>query len=161
MLGVAITLLFSTQMALAAPAEQTAGTGTVTIVTGSDPAGTTGFFYFGQLGSFTQDDGQSQTFSNVTPGTYDVYQSVQAGWVLDISCVGGSNAPLNNGATIPAQRAGRYPSTEEVLSTLGVVDHTSVTGSPPSRCGSSTLSWRPWLLTITAFAQSRIGAQER
>lgn len=28
---------------------------------------------------------------------------------------------LNNGATIPAQRAGRYPSTEEVLSTLGVV----------------------------------------
>ncbi|MCB9434716.1 MAG: hypothetical protein H6668_22365 [Ardenticatenaceae bacterium] len=100
LLGAAIALLFSTQMAFAAPAEQTAGTGTVTIVTASDPTGTTGFFYFGQLGSFTQDDGQSQTFSNLTPGTYDIYQSVQAGWVLDISCVGGSNTPLNNGTTI-------------------------------------------------------------
>lgn len=63
--------------------------GSITLVTTSDPAGTPDFYYFGALGSFTQNDGQSKVSDNLLPGNYQVYQSVWAGWTLDISCTGG------------------------------------------------------------------------
>lgn len=60
-------------------------TGTLTVLTTSDPAGLTGFFYYGDFGTFTHDDGDSKTGS-VTPGTINVYQSLQTGVALDIDC---------------------------------------------------------------------------
>ena len=71
--------------------------GSITIVNATVPAGGTGFFYFGSLGSFTLDDGQSHQAANVAPGNYDVYQDVPAGWQLSISC-DGSSTPLGTGA---------------------------------------------------------------
>ncbi|MCP4427795.1 MAG: hypothetical protein GY803_25210, partial [Chloroflexi bacterium] len=63
------------------------GVGSITIVNATTPPGGTGFFYFGDLGSFLLDDGQSQQATNLAPGDYSVYQDVPAGWQLNISCV--------------------------------------------------------------------------
>jgi hypothetical protein len=73
--------------------------GSITLVTHSDPAGTPDFYYFGGLGSFTQNDGQSKVSDNLLPGDYQVYQSVWAGWTLDISCDGG-DVEIGNGTII-------------------------------------------------------------
>ncbi|MCB9431291.1 MAG: hypothetical protein H6668_04820 [Ardenticatenaceae bacterium] len=73
--------------------------GSITLVTTSDPAGTSDFYYFGGLGSFTQNDGDSKVSDNLLPGDYQIYQSVWAGWTLDISCSGG-NVEIGNGDII-------------------------------------------------------------
>lgn len=73
--------------------------GSITVVTSSDPAGATGFFYFGGVGSFTQDDGQSRVADNLLPGSYQIYQSVPAGWTVNISCTG-ADVTVGNGNVI-------------------------------------------------------------
>ncbi len=95
--------------------------GSITIVNATVPAGGTGFFYFGSLGSFTLDDGQSHQATNVVPGNYDVYQDIPAGWQLDISCVGGSSTPLGTGAVTIHLGAG-----EDIVCTF---TNTDVAGS--------------------------------
>ncbi len=71
-------------------------TGTLTVATTSDPAGLTGFYYYGGLGEITQDDGQSTTGS-VTPGTINVYQSLPLGFALDIDCGAAPATLIDNG----------------------------------------------------------------
>ncbi|MEM7118874.1 MAG: hypothetical protein AAF614_41035 [Chloroflexota bacterium] len=63
--------------------------GSITIVTATSPAGGSGVFYFGSLGSFTLDDGQSRLSDNLLPGDFTILQSIPAGWTLSVSCTGG------------------------------------------------------------------------
>ena len=79
-------------------------TGSITLVTSSDPAGAVDFFYFGGLGSILLDDGESHQ-ENRVPGDYQVYQSLPAGWVVDISCTGG-NVEIGEGNVIIHLAAG-------------------------------------------------------
>ncbi|MCP4379325.1 MAG: isopeptide-forming domain-containing fimbrial protein [bacterium] len=59
-------------------------TGTIIINKVTDPAGAPDQFDFtGALGDFTLTDGGSQTFNTLQIGTYDVTESVPAGWSLD------------------------------------------------------------------------------
>lgn len=71
-----------------------AGSGTIRIVKQTNPAGGTGFSFTESItpsGAFTLDDGGTQTFSGVAPGTYTVGEndpsSSPSGYTLaDISC---------------------------------------------------------------------------
>jgi len=66
-----------------------AGTGTVIIAKESAPAGGSGFGFTGTLtpGSFSLNDGGTQTFASVTPGTYTVTEDAVAGWTIgDVAC---------------------------------------------------------------------------
>ncbi|MCP4423978.1 MAG: hypothetical protein GY803_05770, partial [Chloroflexi bacterium] len=72
----------------------------ITIVNATVPAGGAGFFYFGDLGNFTLDDGQNQQVNDLLPGDYAVFQDVPAGWVVDISCVGGDSTVVDNSVTV-------------------------------------------------------------
>ena len=74
--------------------------GSITIVNATTPAGGSGFFYFGGLGTFSLDDGQSQFADNRLPGDYTVLQTVPAGWTLSVSCSGGDVTLLAEGVTI-------------------------------------------------------------
>ncbi|MCP4424418.1 MAG: hypothetical protein GY803_08010, partial [Chloroflexi bacterium] len=74
--------------------------GSITIVNATVPAGGAGFFYFGDLGGFTLDDGQNQQVNDLLPGDYAVFQDVPAGWVVDISCVGGDSTIVDNSVTV-------------------------------------------------------------
>jgi hypothetical protein len=66
-----------------------AGTGTIIIVKESTPSGGTGFAFSETVtpGAFSLDDGQTRTFSGVTPGTFTVSEDAASGWTLgDVSC---------------------------------------------------------------------------
>lgn len=71
----------------------TPGTGTIVIAKETFPAGATGFQFTDDItpGTFTLDDGQTRTFTNVTPGTYSVSEDdpseTPGGFTLaDVSC---------------------------------------------------------------------------
>ena len=75
--------------------------GSITIVKETNPAGGTGFDFSGDLGNFTLNDGDNQTFTDLDAGDYDVTEDVPAGWNLDsVICTGGDSTPINNGVTI-------------------------------------------------------------
>lgn len=98
-----IVMLFAIMgMALfvVSPAQAQGGTGSITIVSSTDPAGTTGVFFFTGLGSFTLDDGQSHVYSNLAAGNYDLFQSVDPGWEVSVDCGSASVTPLNNGVQV-------------------------------------------------------------
>lgn len=82
-------------------------TGTIRIVKSTSPAGGTGFSFTdnipGSTHAFTLDDGGTQTFANVTAGTYTVTEGFVAGYSLtDVSCDDGDSTgnPFNRTATI-------------------------------------------------------------
>lgn len=81
-------------------AYQATGVGSITIINATVPTGGTGFFYYGDLGSFFLDDGQSHQDNSVAVGDVVVQQSIPAGWQLQIGCVGGSTTPFADGVTI-------------------------------------------------------------
>ncbi|MEZ4514163.1 MAG: hypothetical protein R3C62_20000 [Chloroflexota bacterium] len=85
---------------IAAQMYQPTAVGSITIVNATVPAGGTGFFYYGGLGSFFLDDGQAHQDTSVAVGDIAMQQSVPAGWQLHISCVGGSTTLLADGVTI-------------------------------------------------------------
>ncbi|MEM7118240.1 MAG: hypothetical protein AAF614_37780 [Chloroflexota bacterium] len=99
---IAVMLLMMVGFALTAvaPAAAQGGTGSITIVSATTPPGTTDVFFFTTLGSFTIDDGESFTYSNLAVGTYNLFQSVDTGWQVSASCDGSSNAPLANGVAV-------------------------------------------------------------
>ena len=71
-------------------------TTTLTVTTSSDPAGLTGFFYYGDAGQFFLDDGGSRT-TDVVSGTISVYQSVPQGFALNIDCGSAPATLIDNG----------------------------------------------------------------
>ncbi|HKR62721.1 MAG TPA: CHRD domain-containing protein [Thermoanaerobaculia bacterium] len=85
-------------------------TGTIRIVKQSTPAGATGFGFTdnvpGSGGSFTLNDGGTQTFSNVTAGTYTITENARSGFALaDVTCSDDDSAgnPFARTATIHLQ----------------------------------------------------------
>ncbi|HEX8411148.1 MAG TPA: CHRD domain-containing protein [Thermoanaerobaculia bacterium] len=66
-----------------------ATSGTVIIAKETAPAGGSGFGFNETItsGTFTLNDGGTETFSSVTPGTYTITENVPAGYTLgDVSC---------------------------------------------------------------------------
>lgn len=66
-----------------------AGTGTIIIAKSTTPAGGTGFSFTETItaGNFTLDDGDTQTFASVAPGTYTVTENLPAGSSLtEVTC---------------------------------------------------------------------------
>ena len=85
-------------------------TGTIHIVKSTSPAGGTGFNFTddvpGSSGSFTLNDGGTQTFTSVAPGTYTITELVPAGYTLtDVGCTDpdSSGNPFARTATIDLQ----------------------------------------------------------
>jgi hypothetical protein len=67
----------------------------------SDPAGGAGFEFTGDLGDFTLDDGESQTFSDLAEDDYDVTEIIPSGWDLrNVTCTGGDYDAIPGGVTI-------------------------------------------------------------
>ncbi len=84
--------------------------GTIEIVTTSNPAGQTNFVYdvvpaSGNFQSFTQNDGETRTFSGLAANSsYFIYQAIKPGTMLAISCTGATTVPAgNNGVEIQLQ----------------------------------------------------------
>jgi hypothetical protein len=77
--------------------------GKIVIKKVTDPAGGTGFDFTDDIAnpnSFTLDDGQSETFLDVLPGTYAVTETVPSGWDLtDLVCVDPTGDSSDAGAT--------------------------------------------------------------
>ena len=77
--------------------------GTIVIEKVTDPTGGTGFDFTDDIAnpnSFTLDDGQSETFLDVLPGTYAVTETVPSGWDLtDLVCVDPTGDSSDAGAT--------------------------------------------------------------
>ncbi|PYQ26359.1 MAG: hypothetical protein DMF56_24715 [Acidobacteria bacterium] len=85
-------------------------TGTIHIVKTTSPAGGTGFNFTDNVpaspGTFTLNDGQTHTFTNVAPGTYTITELLPAGYsVTDIHCddPGSTGNPFDRKATINLQ----------------------------------------------------------
>jgi hypothetical protein len=75
--------------------------GSITLVKETNPAGGTGFDLSGDLGGCSLDDGDSETFGSLPPGSYDVTKDVPAGWDLDgVVCTGGDSARITDGVTV-------------------------------------------------------------
>jgi hypothetical protein len=75
--------------------------GSITIVKETDPDGGTGFDFSGNLGNFGLDDDDSQTFTDLSAGDYDVTEAVPTGWDLDsVVCTGGDSDPISNGVRV-------------------------------------------------------------
>ncbi|MDY6876711.1 MAG: GEVED domain-containing protein [Chloroflexota bacterium] len=73
----------------------------INIVKETDPNGGTGFDFAGDLGSFSLDDGDSQVFTGLPAGDYDVTEIVPTGWDLDgVVCIGGDSDPISNGVMV-------------------------------------------------------------
>ena len=73
----------------------------ITVVKETDPDGGTGFDFSGDLGNFGLDDDDSQTFTDLSAGDYDVTEAVPTGWDLDsVVCTGGDSDPISNGVRI-------------------------------------------------------------
>ena len=74
---------------------------TITVRKETDPAGGSGFNFSGDLGSFTLDDGGSQTFDGLVAGVYDVSEVVPDGWSLEgVVCTGGESESIADGVRI-------------------------------------------------------------
>ena len=92
--------------------------GSITIAKATDPAGGVGFEFAGDLGGFRLDDGESETFTDVSMGTYDVTEVVPAGWVLqDVVCTGGATEPIPDGVRVHLDEG------EAILCTFTNVQH--------------------------------------
>jgi hypothetical protein len=75
--------------------------GSITLVKQTNPDGGTGFDFSGDLGGCSLDDRDSETFSSLPPGSYDVTEDVPAGWDLDgVVCTGGDSARITDGVTV-------------------------------------------------------------
>jgi hypothetical protein len=82
-----------------------AGTGTIVIAKETSPAGGSGFGFTETItsGSFILNDGWTQTFTSVAPGTYTVTEDEVAGWTIgDLSCDDANSTadPFTRTATI-------------------------------------------------------------
>lgn len=75
---------------------QTDVAGSITIINTSNPAGGTGYEYNSSFGDFTLDDGQTQQYTELLPGTYAFFATIQSGDILDITCTGGDSSPLGS-----------------------------------------------------------------
>lgn len=82
-------------------------TGTIRIVKSTSPAGGAGFNFTdnvpGSPGTFTLNDGATQTFNGVTAGTYTITEVLPSGYTLtDVSCsdVNSSGNPFSRTATV-------------------------------------------------------------
>jgi hypothetical protein len=92
--------------------------GSITIAKATDPAGGVGFEFTGDLGGFHLDDGESETFTGVSMGTYDVTEVVPAGWVLqDVACTGGETEPIADGVRVHLDEG------EAILCTFTNIQH--------------------------------------
>ena len=85
-------------------------TGTIHIVKSTTPAGGTGFSFTdnvpGSSGSFTLNDGATQTFNAVPPGTYTITELLPAGYsVTDVKCSDSDSSgnPFARTATVALQ----------------------------------------------------------
>ena len=70
--------------------------GSIVITKATNPSGGTGFGFTDNISapnSFTLDDGQSETFTNVVPGTYAVSETVLPGWDLTSATCDDGSAP--------------------------------------------------------------------
>jgi len=75
--------------------------GSIILVKETDPAGGTGFDFSGDLGGFALNDGDSETFGSLLPGSYDVTEDGPAGWDLDgVMCTGGDSTRITDGVTV-------------------------------------------------------------
>jgi hypothetical protein len=82
--------------------------GHITIVKETDPDNGTGFNFSGDLGSFTLDDDESETFYK-SLGWYNVTESVPSGWDLDsVVCTGGYSENITNGVRIHLESHGQH-----------------------------------------------------
>jgi len=103
--------------------------GTVTISKATNPASTAQSFDFGgDLGAFTLSGGASMNFNNVTPGSYDVTETVPGGWELvEIQCTdpdGGSDFALGTATATVDVDPGEHVSctfTDVIPGTLTVI----------------------------------------
>ena len=106
------------------PVQPPLGTGTIVINKVTSPAGGTGFNFNGDLGAFTLDDGQSQQFTGLAAGDYDVVENVPAGWGLDgVVCVGGDSTPIAGGVTVQLDTGENITCTFSNCDVPGDLDH--------------------------------------
>ncbi|HMB92131.1 MAG TPA: choice-of-anchor Q domain-containing protein, partial [Rhodothermales bacterium] len=85
-------------------------TAQITITKNAFPDEGTDFAFTGDLGSFTLDDADpddadpfsdTMVFEELAPGTYNVAETIPAGWQLDdIDCEGGDISPITDGVAI-------------------------------------------------------------
>lgn len=119
-------------------------TGTVVIRKSTTPAGGTGFDFTddipGSAGSFTLDDGGTETFTNVPEGTYTIAETLPAGWSLsDVVCDDGGDStgnPFNRTATVRLQAGETVTCTFQNLQSLSgaqlfVFDLSGAQEAPP------------------------------
>ena len=82
--------------------------GQIVIRKATTPGGGSGFGFYGTLGSFTLDDGQEETFLDVTPGTYSVSEVDPTSlgyWVSSISCSDGDPNGTSSSVDQPTHTA--------------------------------------------------------
>ena len=73
---------------------------TITVVAASDPAGLTGIEFYGDLGMFTLDDGQSLQSAPLYAGTYELFQNAVTDYTIAIDCTGTVSTTALNGVTL-------------------------------------------------------------
>jgi len=73
----------------------------ISIVKETDPDGGAGFDFSSDFGNFSLDDDDSQVFTGLSVGDYDVTEVVPAGWDLDsMVCTGGGSTPITDGVRV-------------------------------------------------------------
>ena len=96
--------------------------GSITVVKETDPDGGVGFDFSGDLGDFSLDDGDSETFDTLLPGDYGVTEAVPVGWDLDSAvCAGGDSTVAADGVTVQLNAG------EDVVCTFTNVERGSIT----------------------------------
>jgi hypothetical protein len=83
--------------------------GTITVVKITNSPFANSFNFTGNLGAFALNTGNATTFSNLLTGTYNITETLVAGWVLtNIAITGANGSSLANTATVnlePGQNA--------------------------------------------------------
>ena len=103
-----VVSLLTMGLLLATPTPTFACHGRITIVKDTDPDGGAGFNFSGDLGSFTLNDDQSETFYK-SGGWYNVTESVPSGWDLDsVACTGGDYETITNGVKVHLESEGQH-----------------------------------------------------
>ena len=96
--------------------------GSITIAKETDPGGSTGFDFSGDLGDFSLDDDGSQVFEGLGAGDYGVTEAVPAGWDLDgVVCTGGDSTVAGGGVMVHLDAG------EDVVCTFTNVERGSIT----------------------------------
>ncbi len=79
-------------------------TGSIKVKKQTDPSGGSGFSFSGDLGSFLLDDGGENLQSDLSPGDYDITETVPTAWLLEaVQVTGAGSTDIASGATVHLQ----------------------------------------------------------